>query len=335
MMAAFGMRALQPVDRFTRAFDNDQTRTLFAGVAAHAMRPLSAAASTGPGLMLLAPAPVTGWPIAVGGSQAIADALASCFREAGGHIETNCRITDFGQLPAANQYYFDTSVRDLVAILGDHLPARAQRRYARWRYGPGVCKIDFLLAEPIPWRSEAPTNTATVHVAQDYRQIADTEAAVTRGEHPRRPWLLAGEPTRIDPSRAGGSRRHVAWAYCHVPNGSSVDMGAAMIDELDRCAPGFRDVIVDSRVVTAAQLGEYDANFVGGDIGSGASSLRQILARPQLPVNPFAPNPYATGMPGVYLCSSATAPGGGVHGMSGYWAATFGLSAGASSRFRK
>jgi len=326
LMAGFGARALLPVDVFTRAFRDETTRALFAGVAAHAIMPMSAPASTGPGLLLLAPASVTGWPIAVGGSQAIADALASCLRAADGVIETGRPIRRFEELPPAAQYYFDTSARDLAAILGDRLAPRARRRYERWRYGPGVCKIDFLLSEPIPWRTDAPTRTATVHVARDYHQIADTEAAVARGDHPGRPWLLAGEPTRIDPTRAGATGRHTAWAYCHVPHGSSTDMGPAMIDELERCAPGFRDVILASRVTTAAGLGDYDANYVGGDIASGATTLRQILARPRWPVNPVAPNPYATGVPGVYLCSSATAPGGGVHGMCGYRAARFGLA---------
>ncbi len=325
MMAGFGARALAPVDVFTRAFADEHTRALFAGVAAHAMVRLSAAASTGPGLLLLAPASVTGWPIAVGGSQSIADALVSCLSAAGGEIETGCRIGGFADLPPARQYYFDTSVRDLLAILGDRLPPRARRRYQGWRYGPGVCKIDFLLSRPIPWRSSAPTRTATVHVAQSYAQIADAEDAVAHGRHPRRPWLLAGEPTRIDPSRAGDTGRHVAWAYCHVPNGSPRDEGEAMIAELERCAPGFRDTIVASRVTTAAQLGEYNANYVGGDIGSGATTLRQVIARPRWSGNPWRPNPYATGVRGVYLCSSATAPGGGVHGMSGYLAAGFGL----------
>ncbi|MFT3901299.1 MAG: NAD(P)/FAD-dependent oxidoreductase [Gordonia sp. (in: high G+C Gram-positive bacteria)] len=330
VMARFGLKALRSVDGFTGAFDDEGTRTLFAGVAAHAIRPLSAAASTGPGLLLLAPASVTGWPIAEGGSQAIADALVSCLREAGGQVQTGWRVRSFDELPVARQYYFDTSTSDAAAILGDRLPRRMRRRYERWRFGPGVCKVDFVLSEPIPWRSALPTRTATVHVAEGYRQIADVEAAVARGEHPERPWLLAGEPTRIDPSRAGGTGRHIAWAYCHVPNGSTRDMGAAMTAEIERCAPGFRDVIVESKVVTAAELGEHEPNFVGGDIGSGAASLWQVLARPRLSANLVNPNPYATGVPGVpgvYLCSSATAPGGGVHGMSGYRAAEFGLSA--------
>ncbi len=325
LMARFGFRALQSADRFTRAFDEEATRTLFAGVAAHAIVPLSTAASSAPGLMLLAPASVTGWPIAVGGSQSIADALVSCLLAAGGVIETGRRINCFDDLPPARQYYFDTSIRGLVAILGERIPPRVRRAYERWRYGPGVCKIDFLLSEPIPWRTPLPSRTATIHVAQDYAQIADAESAVARGQHPVRPWLLAGEPTRIDPSRAGDANRHVAWAYCHVPNGSSRDLGEEMIAELERCAPGFRDVIVASQVTTAEEIGEHDANFVGGDIGSGANSLRQLVARPRLSANPFRPNPYATGVPGAYLCSSATAPGGGVHGMSGYWAAKFGL----------
>ncbi|MFT4200852.1 phytoene desaturase family protein [Gordonia sp. (in: high G+C Gram-positive bacteria)] len=322
LMARFGARALHSVQRFTRRFEEETTRALFAGVAAHAMAPLTAPASAGPGLLLLAPASVTGWPIAEGGSQAIADALVSCLRAAGGRVQTGWRVRSLDELPPARQYFLDTSTRDAVAILGERLPARMRRRYERWRYGPGVCKIDFLLSEPIPWRVDAPTRTATVHVAEGYDHIAAVEASVARGDHPERPWLLAGEPTRLDPSRAGDTGRHVAWAYCHVPNGSSRDMGEAMIAELERCAPGFRDVIVASRVVTAAELGEYDPNFIGGDIGCGATTLRQLVARPRLSANVVHPDPYATGVPGVYLCSSATAPGGGVHGMSGYWAAS-------------
>ncbi|GAB19675.1 hypothetical protein GOEFS_093_00040 [Gordonia effusa NBRC 100432] len=312
---SFGPRALCSTDLITRAFTDPRTRTLFAAVAAHGIRPTDSAASAAPGLLLTAAASTTGWPVARGGSRAIADALAKQLISLGGQIETGWQVSTFAELPAATAVLFDTSPTALASILADRLPARYRRRLAKYRYGPGVCKIDYLLSEPIPWRSDDLGRTATFHLAPSYEAISSVEADVAAGRHPTRPWLLGGEPTRIDPSRASVGRR-VAWAYCHVPHGSDVDMGETMTAEIERCAPGFRDTVVASRVRTAADFSRYNPNLVGGDIGCGASDFRQLLGRPVA-----SPNPYATPVEGVYLCSSATPPGGGAHGMSGYNAA--------------
>lgn len=321
-MARFGAAAGLPVDAFVRAaFRDRDTRTLFAGIAAHGVRPLSALGSTAAGLFL---ATLAGraWPVARGGSQAISDALAAVVRANGGEIETGCAVTDSGQLPPDARLYFDTSPRAFSVIMGDRLPARYRRRLERFCYGPGTCKVDFLLAEPIPWRDPRYAETATFHLAEGIGQIAETERAVAAGRHAPNPWVLGGEPTRIDPSRAPAGV-HLAWAYCHVPSGSDDDVSEAIVAQIERCAPGFRDVIVEQIVTTAAGLERHNANNVGGDIGCGATSLRQLLARPVL-----SPIPQATPLPGVYLCSAATAPGGGVHGMSGYRAARHALSRG-------
>ncbi|NMO03449.1 NAD(P)/FAD-dependent oxidoreductase [Gordonia sp. TBRC 11910] len=312
---SFGPRALCSTDLLTAAFTTDDAKTAFAAVAAHGIRPTSAPASAAAGLLLTAAASTTGWPIARGGSQAIADALAGVLHGFSGRVETGWQITAFDEIPRARAVLFDTSPTALAAILGDRLPAGYRRRLAGYRYGPGVCKVDYLLSEPIPWRGRDLARTATFHLATSYDVIRTVEADVAAGRHPLRPWLLGGEPTRIDPSRAA-SNRHVAWSYCHVPHGSDVDMSEAMTAEIERCAPGFRDVILASRVITAADYSRYNPNLVGGDIGCGASSLRQLLARPVM-----SANPYATPVDGVYLCSSATPPGGGAHGMSGYNAA--------------
>ncbi|MCK0438988.1 NAD(P)/FAD-dependent oxidoreductase [Gordonia alkaliphila] len=317
--ARFAAAAGLPAAALVRgAFRTPEVRTLFAGVAAHSARPLSAAASTAPGLLLAALAG-SGWPVARGGSQAITDALVDVLTEHGGTLETDCRISDFAQLPTGARLFFATSPRTFSEVLGDRLPARYRRRLAGFAYGPGTCKVDFRLSAPIPWRDERFAATATFHLAEDVRQIAVAEAAAAAGRIPVRPWVLGGEPTRIDPSRAPAGT-HLAWAYCHVPAGCTRDVSAAIVAEIERCAPGFRDVIVEQIVTTADAQESYNENNVGGDIGCGATSLRQLVQRPVL-----SPTPQATPVPGVYLCSAATAPGGGVHGMSGYRAALHSL----------
>lgn len=323
VMARFGPAALAPLDAFTTAaFRDERVRTAFAAVAAHAGRPTGSLASTAPGL-LLGMLAGNGWPVAGGGSQAIAEALAGIVVENGGRIETGCRIDAFVQLPAAEQVLFDVSPRALLGIMGERLPRRYARRLERFRYGVGVCKADFLLREPIPWGgpgADVLAKTATFHLARDRAQIRSAEAAVARGALPARPWVLGGEPTRIDPTRVPAGV-HLAWAYCHVPAGCAIDVSEAIITEIERCAPGFRDVIVDRIVTTAAGFEDHNPNYVGGDINCGAADLRQLLARPVL-----SRRPHATPVPGVYLCSSATAPGGGVHGMCGWRAAKAALS---------
>ncbi|AVL99131.1 FAD-dependent oxidoreductase [Gordonia iterans] len=319
--ARFAASAGLPVAAFTRAaFRDDVVRTVFAAIAAHGARPSSAPASTAAGL-LLAALGEPGWPVARGGSQSISDALAAVVVGHGGTIETGCAITDSAQLPAPARWFFDTSPRTFVEIMGERLPARYRRRLERFRYGPGTCKVDFRLSEPIPWADPRFSETATFHLAADSRQVAVAESDASAGRIPLRPWVLGGEPTRIDSSRAP-SGTHLAWAYCHVPARCDVDVSESIIAEIERCAPGFRDVIVGRIVTTGAAQERYNANFVGGDIGCGATTLRQLLARP-VP----SPNPQVTPVPGVYLCSAATAPGGGVHGMSGYRAARHALAA--------
>ncbi|WP_026918114.1 phytoene desaturase family protein [Gordonia shandongensis] len=314
-MARFGASAAAPVDAFVRAaFRDERTRTAFAGIAAHGARPLRAPGSTAPGLLLGALAD-SGWPIAAGGSQAIVDGLAAIVTEHGGRIETGREVTSMADLPAAPAVLFDVSARSLARIVGDALPRRYARRLDGVRHGPGVCKVDFVLSEPIPWADgSAPTRTATFHIAEDRAQIGRSELLADTGRIPDRPWVLGGEPTRLDPTRAPRGR-HLAWAYCHVPLGCDTDVSDRIVAEIDRCAPGFTDTVIDRITVTAAELEAYNANFVGGDISGGTASLRQLLARPTLT------SPHTTGVPGVYLCSSAAAPGGGVHGMSGYRAA--------------
>ena len=319
--ARFAAGAGLPVTAFTRiAFRDSAVRTVFAGIAAHGARPLSAPASAAAGL-LLAALGESGWPVARGGSQSISDALAAVVTGNGGTIETGCRISDSAQLPAEARWFFDTSPRAFVAIMGERLPARYRRRLQRFRYGPGTCKVDFLLSEPIPWADPRFAETATFHLAADLRQVAVAEVDAAAGRIPLRPWVLGGEPTRVDPSRAP-SGTHLAWAYCHVPAHCDVDVSESIVAEIERCAPGFRDVIVEQIVTTGAAQERHNANYVGGDIGCGAASLRQLLARPVL-----SSSPQATPVPGVYLCSAATAPGGGVHGMSGYRAARHALGA--------
>ncbi|MCF8589031.1 phytoene desaturase family protein [Gordonia liuliyuniae] len=315
-MAGFGAAAVLPVDMLARTFATGRVATVFAGIAAHAGRPLSSPGSSAAGL-LLGMLAATGWPIAVGGSQAIADALVSVIVASGGRVETGCEVTELGQLPTGCDLLFDTSP-DLVATLfADRLGHRYARALRRFSYGDGTCKVDFVLTEPIPWsaRPDLMSRTATFHLADDVAQIRRTEEDVAAGRIPERPWVLGGEPTRIDPSRAPIGT-HLAWAYCHVPAGCDVDVSDRIVDEIERRAPGFRDTIAHVRVTRATDLERHDANYVGGDINCGAASLSQLLARPVL-----SSTPQVTGVDGVYLCSSATAPGGGVHGMSGYRAA--------------
>ncbi|MBM7368761.1 phytoene desaturase family protein [Gordonia hydrophobica] len=324
-MARFGPAAVAPLDTFVRAaFRDERTRTAFAAIGAHAGRPTTSAASTAAGL-LLGMLTGSGWPVAAGGSRAITDALAAIVIENGGRIETGCRVTEFGYLPSAERIFFDVSPRALAQIMGERLPQRYRQRLERFEYGGGVCKVDFLLREPIPWAgraAESAAATATFHLAADRRQIRATEAAVAAGRIPDRPWILGGEPTRIDPSRAPDGT-HLAWAYCHVPAGCPTDVSERIVAEIDRCAPGFRDVIAGRIVTTATDLEAHNPNYVGGDINCGAATLKQLLARPTPSLRP-----HATPVPGVYLCSSATAPGGGVHGMCGYRAARTALRGG-------
>ena len=315
-MARFGFLALRSVRRLAEArFRGPRARALLAGCAAHGMLPLDAPVTAGFGLALLVSGHVFGWPVARGGSQAIAEALAGCLRDLGGEIVTGWRVRSMDELPESRLTFFDVTPRQVLALAGDRLPAGYRDKLSRFRYGPGVFKLDWALDRPVPWKAPGCDRAATLHLGGTLEEIAASEAAVGAGEHSERPYTLVVQPTLFDPTRAPGGK-HVAWAYCHVPNGSTVDMADRVERQIERFAPGFRDCILARSTMSPAKMEEHNPNCVGGDINGGVQDLRQSLARPV-----SALNPYRIPVPGWYLCSSSTPPGGAVHGMCGYHAA--------------
>jgi phytoene dehydrogenase-like protein len=314
-LARFGRRAVLPASRFARRFATEETRGLFAGCAAHLIAPLTRPVTTSVGATLIAACHSVGWPVAAGGSQAITTALASYLRSLGGVIETGMRVTSLADLPDANVSLFDVSPAALADIAGDQLPARARRAFDRWRYGPAAFKLDLAVEGGVPWQAEVCREAGVVHVGGSLEEIVAAEAAVARGRMPDRPFVLVGQQYLADPGRSAGDI-HPVWAYAHVPNGYPLDASDTIIVAMERFAPGLRDRIVGRSVMSPQSFEAYNPNYVGGDIASGASSLRQLIMRPRL-----AADPYSTGIPGVYLCSAATPPGAGVHGMCGHNAA--------------
>jgi phytoene dehydrogenase-like protein len=299
----------------TATFRSDAGRALVAGMGAHSMRPLDRPPTAGFALVLLALGHAVGWPVARGGSQAIADAMAAYLRSLGGEIQTGHEVRSLSDLPPSRAVLYDVTPRQLVSICAAELPPRYRAALGRYRYGPGVFKVDYALREPVPWAAEACRRAGTVHVGGALAEIAASEATVAGGGHPERPYVLVAQQSLVDPSRAPAGR-HTLWAYCHVPNGSTVDMTAAIERQIERFAPGFGDVVLARSVRGPAVLEAENPNYVGGDINGGAADLRQVLARPVLRVSP-----HATPNPRIFLCSSSTPPGGGVHGMCGYHAA--------------
>jgi phytoene dehydrogenase-like protein len=311
----FGLPALRSARGLARGrFRGDPARALFAGIAAHSMLPLDRPLSASFGLVLGTYAHAVGWPMIRGGSASVSDALAAEIRALGGEIVVDRRITTLAELPAARVVVFDTTPTALVAIAGHRLPARTRRRYAAFRYGPGVFKVDWALDGPIPWTADGLRRAATVHLGGTVDAVAASEAEVAAGRHADRPFTLLVQYHPWDPTRAPEGRT-AAWAYCHVPNGSDVDMTERIEAQVERFAPGFRDLILARATHTTARMEAHDANYVGGDINAGIADIRQLVLRP-VP----ALDPYHAG-PGLYLCSSSAPPGGGVHGMSGYLAA--------------
>ena len=314
--ARFGPAALLPAAGLARlAFREEPARALLGALAAHAIVPLESPGSAAFGLVLATAAHAVGWPVVVGGSQRLADALVAEIVRLGGDVVTDAPIRAFADLSPARAVLLDVTPRQLVALAGDRLGARARGRLARFRYGPGISKVDWALAGPIPWRDPALARAGTVHLGGTLGHVAAAERAVAAGRIPRRPFVILVQATVMDPTRAP-SGRHTAWAYAHVPHGSSVDAVEAIEREVERAAPGFRDLVLARHTRTAAAHEVYNPNCVGGDIGGGLATLPQVIARPTL-----AWDPYRTAIPGVYLCSSSTPPGGGVHGMSGQRAA--------------
>ncbi|MEP6640923.1 MAG: NAD(P)/FAD-dependent oxidoreductase [Gaiellales bacterium] len=296
-------------------FRGNGARSLFAGMGAHSMRPLDRPPTAAFALVLLALGHAAGWPVARGGSQAIAEAMAAHLRSLGGEIRTGHEVRSTADLPRSRAVLFDVTPRQLLAICGGQLPRRYRAALGRYRYGPGVFKIDYALSAPVPWLAEECRRAGTVHVGGALHEIAAAEAAVARGGHPQRPYVLVAQQSLVDTGRAPAGC-HTLWAYCHVPNGSTVDMTAAIEAQIERFAPGFCDVVLARSVRGPAALEADNPNYVGGDITGGAADLRQVLARPVLRLSP-----YATPNPRFFLCSSSTPPGGGVHGMCGRHAA--------------
>jgi phytoene dehydrogenase-like protein len=316
LMARFGRLAIQSARGLAIArFRGPRARALFAGLGAHSMLPLESTVSAAAGLMLGTLAHAVGWPIAAGGSQQIADALAGLLKSLGGQIETGRMITAFDELPPARAVFLNTSPKELIRIAGQRLPAGYRHRLERFRYGPGVFKLDWALDGPVPWAAESCRQAATVHVGGQLEEIVESEAAVGRGEHPERPFIILAQQSLFDPSRAPQGK-HTAWGYCHVPNGSTVDMTERIEAQIERFAPGFRNRILARHSRNSVEMEHYNSNYVGGDINAGIQDLRQIWTRPVIRFSP-----YTTPVAGLYLCSSSTPPGGGVHGMCGYHAA--------------
>jgi phytoene dehydrogenase-like protein len=315
-MALFGLGALRSATGITRdAFEGVRARALFAGCAAHSVLPLERAGSAAFGLVLGGSGHAYGWPCARGGSQAIADALSAHLRSLGGEIETGREVRTLADLPAARAVLLDVAPRNLVAIAGDRLPERYAKRLLAYRHGPGVFKVDWALAGPIPWRAEGCARAGTVHVGGTLEEIAASESAVWRGEHPEKPFVLVAQQSRFDPTRAP-SGKHTGWAYCHVPHGSTADMSERIEAQVERFAPGLRDLILARKTAGPSEVEAHNANCIGGDITGGVTDLGQLYARPV-----SWSDPYATPNPAIYLCSSSTPPGAGVHGMCGYHAA--------------
>ena len=319
--ARFGALALLPAATLARTFfRGERARAVFAGCAAHSFLPLTAPLTAAFGLSLAASAHAVGWPMPRGGSGVLASALAAKLRSLGGEIITGSRVEALDAIPGARAYLFDTSPRALERIAGDRLPDRYRRALRRYRYGPGIFKIDYALDGPVPWRDPAVARAGTVHVGGSFDQIREAEGEIAAGRHAERPFVLVAQPSAFDPTRAPAGR-HILWAYCHVPNGSRVDMTVRIEAQLERFAPGFRDRVLARHVMDTGEVERRNANYVGGDISCGAHSGLQFLARPVLRIDP-----YATPDRSIYLCSAATPPGGGVHGMCGFHAARSALA---------
>jgi phytoene dehydrogenase-like protein len=315
-LARFGLQALRPASNLARsAFRGPRARAFFGGLAAHSIVALDQPGTSAIGLVLAAAGHAKGWPIPHGGSQQITEALASYLRSLGGTIEANSPVDAIESLPPARAVLLDLTPRQVLNIATKRLPSRYLQSLRRFSYGPGVFKIDWALNGPIPWRNPECSRAGTLHLGGSLEEIEAGEAAPWNAKDSERPFVLLTQPSLFDPTRAPAGR-HTAWAYCHVPNGSTLDMTPAIEAQVERFAPGFRDVILARHTKNTAQLEHANANLVGGDIGGGANNLRQLLARPVL-----AFDPYRTPAKGLYLCSSSTPPGGGVHGMCGYHAA--------------
>jgi phytoene dehydrogenase-like protein len=314
-MAGFGRHALASAVQLGRRFHTTEARGLWAGMAAHGIQPLSNYTTAAIGMVLMAAAHTGGWPLPRGGSYAIARALAAYFESLGGTIVTGRPVQTLSQLPSSHAVLFDVTPKQLLAIAGEQFSPLYRWQLQRYRYGMGVFKIDWALDSPIPFTAEACRQAGTVHLGNTLEEIAAGELATAGGKHTDKPFVLLAQPTVFDNSRAPEGK-HTAWAYCHVPHGSVTDMTDAIEQQVERFAPGFKKTILARHVMNTVQMEAYNSNYIGGDINGGVMDITQLYTRPALRFSP-----YRTSAKGVYICSSSTPPGGGVHGMCGYHAA--------------
>lgn len=314
-MAGFGLRGMPPTELIARTFRTDEARGIFAGASAHAFLPLTRPQTSAMGLMLLASAHVAGWPVVRGGTERLVNAMVARLAELGGEVRTGHPVRSMADVPEARAVLFDLTPRQLLRICGDELPSAYRRRLERFRYGPGVFKVDYALSEPVPWTNPDARRAGSLHLGGTLAEVATAEAEVAEGRHPTRPFVLVGQQSLADPSRAPAGR-HTLWTYCHVPARSSLDMTDAIESQIERFAPGFRDVVLARHTADSAWYEAYNENIVGGDIAGGSHAGLQLLLRPRPGVHP-----YRTPNPRLFLCSASTPPGGGVHGMCGFNAA--------------
>jgi phytoene dehydrogenase-like protein len=315
LMAKFGIKALQSARQISTKFGTEKAKGLWAGMTAHAIQPLTNLSTAAIGMVLSAVGHVHGWPVPKGGSQNVADALAAYFVALGGKIQTGNMVQSLEELPAAKTILLDVTPAQLLKIAGDKLSSLYRWQLKRYRYGMGVFKIDWALSAPIPFTAINCRRAGTVHLGNTFAEIARTEQQTADGIHPEKPFVLLAQPSVFDASRAPAGK-HTAWAYCHVPQGSAKDMSAAIENQVERFAPGFRDTILAKSTMNTLEVERYNPNYIGGDINGGIIDLGQLYTRPALRISP-----YRTSAKGLYICSSSTPPGGGVHGMCGYYAA--------------
>jgi phytoene dehydrogenase-like protein len=314
-MAEFGLKALSSAATFAKRFKTTQARGLFGGMAAHAIQPLSNLSTTAIGLVLMATGHLKGWPIPKGGSASIATALAGYFKSIGGTIQAGTYVTSLDQLPSAQAVLFDVTPKQILQIAGHKFSSIYKWQLERYRYGMGVFKIDWALDGPIPFTADECKQAGTIHLGNTFEEIAEGELATSKGRQAERPFVLLAQQSLFDKTRAPEGKQ-TAWAYCHVPNGSIQDMTAIIENQVERFAPGFRDRIIAKHTMNTAQIEAYNHNYIGGDINGGILDIGQLFTRPALRWSP-----YKTSAKGLYICSSSTPPGGGVHGMCGYNAA--------------
>jgi phytoene dehydrogenase-like protein len=314
-LAKFGPNALTTAAFLSKRFQTKEAKGLWGGMAAHALQPLTNIATSAIALVLMTTGHLKGWPVPKGGSQSISDALCSYFKSAGGTIETNFNVESREQLPKSRAILFDVTPKQLIKITGDKFSSIYKWQLNRYRYGMGVFKIDWALKEPIPFTAARCRQAGTIHIGNTFNEIANSELQTSNGKIADKPFVLLAQQSLFDVSRAPAGR-HTAWAYCHVPNGSQVDMTQAIEKQVERFAPGFQETILAKNTMNTFQIQQYNPNYIGGDINGGILDITQLFTRPVIKLSP-----YRTSAKGIYICSSSTPPGGGVHGMCGYYAA--------------